>query len=161
MAAEFSVAALLPERQGQHPFGAAIPDMANTLIGTAMAWGASKMSFAIALFLAQATTGQGVTLGDLQVRLFYKETGRLSEDVLSRKTEFVFHNTVIGEGDAEEAADDLLVSAVLSAGKFGRPEDNEKFVESPVVIVARDRTGKVIGRRSYPNVLRACLESHA
>ena len=94
-----------------------------------------------------------MTLGDIEVRLFYKETGRLSEDILAQKREFVFHNTIIGEGDAVEAADDLLVSVVMSSGKFGKLEDNQKGVQSPVELIARDANGKVLGRRVHPSVL--------
>ncbi|MEG3085640.1 hypothetical protein U1707_18520 [Sphingomonas sp. PB2P12] len=105
------------------------------------------------LLTAQAAPPSGVVLGDIEVRLFYKETGRLSEDILSRKRDFVFHNTIIGEGDAVEAADDLLVSVVLSSGKFGKPEDNQKGVQSPVELVARGANGKLLGRRVHPSVL--------
>lgn len=57
-------------------------------------------------------------MGEIQLRLFYKGSGRLSDDILSRKEEFVFHNTIIGEGDAVEAADDVLISVEMSAGKL-------------------------------------------
>ena len=65
----------------------------------------------------------------------------------------MFHNTIIGEGDAVEAADDLLVPVVLSSGKSGKPEDNQKGVQSPVELVARGANGKVLGRRVHPSVL--------
>jgi hypothetical protein len=103
--------------------------------------------------LAQSGPSESVTLGDIEVRLFYKETGRLSENILGRKTEFVFHNAVIGEGDAEEAADDILVSVRMSAGKFGTAEDNHKYVDAPVEIIARDGRGKVLGRRIHQGIL--------
>ncbi|HEX9963625.1 MAG TPA: hypothetical protein VGB04_01425 [Allosphingosinicella sp.] len=41
--------------------------------------------------------------------LFYENTGRLSKDI-SPPVEFTGWNTVIGEGSAEDAADDLLVT---------------------------------------------------
>lgn len=117
------------------------------------AWVVNSLAL-FALLVAQAyDPPQSITLGDIQVRLFYKGTGRLSEDVLSRKQEFVFHNTIIGEGDAEESADDLLISVPMSAGKFGTADDNHKYTDSPVEIVARDVEGKVLGRRMYKGVL--------
>ncbi len=92
-------------------------------------------------------------MGEIEVRLFYKGTGRLSENVLGKKQEFAFHNTIIGEGDAEEYADDLLVSVTMSAGKFGTPEANHKYAGAPVELVASDSTGKVLGRRVHKGVL--------
>lgn len=108
---------------------------------------------ASAAFAQAGGPASSVTMGDVEVRLFYKETGRLSDNVLGRKKDFTFHNTVIGEGDAEESADDVLVSVAMSAGKFGTPEDNHKFVNSPVELVARDRTGRILGRRKHDSVL--------
>ena len=102
---------------------------------------------------AQSDPPDSVSLGEIEVRLFYKETGRLSENILGRDTEFVFHNTIIGEGDAEEAADDILVSVKMSAGKFGTPAENQRYVDAPVEIIARDSRGKVLGRRVHQGVL--------
>lgn len=113
----------------------------------------SLAALIVALLAAQSSPTSTVELGDIEVRLFYKETGRLSEDILGRKKEFTFHNTIIGAGDAEESADDILVTVEMNAGKFGTPEDNHQFIDSPVEIVARDRTGKVLGRRVHQTVL--------
>lgn len=104
------------------------------------------------LTMAQASPPEA-TLGDIEARLFYKETGRLSDDLLSRRKPFGFHNTIIGEGDAEEAADDLLIVVTIDSGKWGKPEENQKFIERPVEIVARGKDGKVLGRRVFPSVL--------
>ncbi len=106
--------------------------------------------FALALFAAAAAH---VELGDIQARLFYSETGRLSDDLLARKKPFALWNTVIGEGDAEENADDLLVSVTLNAGKFGTPEENEQNVDGPLTIKATDEKGKVLGTRTFKNML--------
>lgn len=102
---------------------------------------------------AQTDPSSSVTLGDIEARLYYKETGRLSDNVLSRGKEFLFHNTIIGEGDAEEYADDLLIAVPLSTGKLGDPLASHKFIDSPVEIVARDASGKVLGRRVHKDVL--------
>ena len=103
--------------------------------------------------LAQPADPEGISLGDIEARLFYKETGRLSEDILSRREEFIFHNTIIGEGSAEEAADDLLISVEMSAGKFGSAEQNHRYLETPVTIVARDSRGRILGQRTHGSVL--------
>lgn len=94
-----------------------------------------------------------IELGAIEARLFYKESGRLSDDILARKEPFVFHNTIIGEGDAEEYADDLLISVTMSAGRFGAPEDKHKGSDAQVVLVAHDAKGKVLGRRVHRSVL--------
>lgn len=94
-----------------------------------------------------------IEMSDVQARLFYSETGRFSDDILARKKAFTFWNTIIGAGDAEENADDLLVSVSLSAGKFGTPEDNEQNIDGPLTIKATDARGKVLGSRTFKNML--------
>jgi hypothetical protein len=106
----------------------------------------------LALALAAASTAH-IELSDIQAHLFYSDTGRLSDDILARKKPFVFWNTIIGEGDAEEKADDLLVSVTLSAGKFGTPDENERNLEGMLTIKATDQNGKVLGIRTAKNLL--------
>ena len=101
-----------------------------------------------ALAALAAASVAHIQMGDIQARLFYSETGRLSDDLLARKKPFVFWNTAIGEGDAEEKADDLLVSVTLSAGKFGTPEEKEQNLDGPLTIKATDEKGKVLGMRT-------------
>jgi hypothetical protein len=113
----------------------------------------SSIAGLLVALLAQSDPASTITLGEIEVRLFYKGTGRLSEDLLSRKQEFLFHNAVIGEGDAEEPADDLMISVKMSTASRGKADDNQKFVDSPVEIVARDAKGKVLGRRVHDTVL--------
>jgi hypothetical protein len=103
--------------------------------------------------LATSDAASSVALGDIEARLFYKGTGRLSEDLLSLKKEFWFHNAMIGEGDAEEPADDLMISVKMITATPGTAQDNHKFVDSPVEIVARDIKGKILGRRVHDTVL--------
>ena len=102
-------------------------------------------------FAQAATEKDNVSLGKIQIRLFYKETGRLSEDLFSRQEPFVFFNTIIGEGDAEEAADDLLISIVLDSGKW--EADNQKFLNEPVTLIAKSADGKIIAQRRFASVL--------
>jgi hypothetical protein len=84
-------------------------------------------------------------LGDIRMHLFYKETGRLSRDI-SPPAEFVGWNTIIGEGDAEETADDLLVVVGLHA--LG-----QQNLETPLTIEVRNGAGRVIGRREIVGTL--------
>lgn len=102
-----------------------------------------------------------VVLDRLEVRLFYKETGRLSDDILSKAKPFIAFNTIIGEGDAEESADDVLVIAVLSSGKW--EANNQVFAEIPLEITATNSDGEILGTRRFATVLTSGngLESNA
>jgi hypothetical protein len=104
------------------------------------------MFFALAA-LAAASTAH-IEMSEIQARLFYSDTARLSDDLLARKKPFVFWNTIIGEGDAEENADDMLVSVTLRAD-----EGNEQNIDGPVTIEATDEKGKVLGTRTARNLL--------
>ena len=94
--------------------------------------------------LIVASAAPQIDMGDIQARLFYSETGRLSDDLLARKKPFIFWNTIIGEGDAEENADDILIAVTMSAGKFGAREDNERNIDSPLVLKATNEKGEII-----------------
>ena len=86
------------------------------------------------------------TLGEIRMHLFYQETGRLSPDI-SPPASFAGWNVGIGEGDAEEAANDLLVVVEMRA-------DGEQFVEMPLRVVARGGEGnRILGERRWDSVL--------
>ena len=56
-----------------------------------------------------------VSLGEIKVRLWYEATGRLSGDVST--PEFPLWNSIIGEGGAEEPANDALITVeVIGSG---------------------------------------------
>jgi hypothetical protein len=102
----------------------------------------------LALAALAAASAAHIEMSDIQARLFYSETARLSDDLLARKKPFVFWNTIIGEGDAEENADDLVVSVTLRAD-----EGNEQNIDGPLIIKAMDEKGKVLGTRIARNLL--------
>lgn len=102
------------------------------------------MSAALLLALAiQAapTADPPARLGDIRAHLFYEATGRLSPDV-SPPREFVAWNTVIGGGEAEEPASDLLIVVELRA-------DGEHFENRPLRILARGERGRLLGERRF------------
>lgn len=110
---------------------------------------------AFALFFAIGAGGAGaeeiagiggVRLGEIEAKLFYYQSGRLSDDVLNRDQPFIGWNTIIGAGDAEEAADDLLVLVPIFA-------DGEKSVDGPIELSVRDKKGKLLGRRHFGSML--------
>ena len=103
------------------------------------------ISSLIAIALAGSQPA-AATLGDIRMHLFYQETGRLSPDI-SPPASFTGWNTGIGEGDAEEAANDLVV--VIEVRSNG-----EEFIETPLRVVARGGEGnRVLGERRWETML--------
>ena len=85
------------------------------------------------------------TLANPQVRLWYEETGRLSGNIAPPKTVTLW-NTCIGEGDAQENANDALFTIdVRSCGA--------ENVDTPITLVANGANGKILARRTYTSVL--------
>lgn len=95
--------------------------------------------------LASASPPAPMRLGEPRLHLFYKASARLSEDILHRAEEFAAWNTVIGEGSAEEPADDALVVVPILNGPDG--SGGEGFAEVPLMIRVVDAKGKVLGMR--------------
>lgn len=81
---------------------------------------------------------QAPALADIEMHLWYETTGRLSRD-LTQQPGFVGWNAIIGEGSADEPANDLLVVIrVTSAG--------EANVEGPLTVTVNNATGKLAAR---------------
>jgi hypothetical protein len=84
-------------------------------------------------------------LGPVRLQFWYEETGRLSRPVDPAR--FAVWNSIIGEGDAEEIANDLFVTVeVLTGGE-------EANVDVPLVLEARNGKGRVIATRTVKTVL--------
>src|SRR5688572_28996874 len=100
------------------------------------------MIFLAAVALAQEppATASMVDLERVEARLYYQHSGRLSDNLLGRDKEFVGWNTIIGEGDAEENADDLLVAVRVRAH-----EDEQTIIAGPVTLKVTDFQDKVLG----------------
>lgn len=107
------------------------------------------------LAAAAAAAQPAVTIGDFRMHLFYRHSGLLSEDI-SPPREFTGWNTVIGEGDAEEPAEDLLVVVPTRVAGGG-----ETFVETPLRIVARGRDNRVIANRNVALLSSASGDSYS
>ena len=110
-------------------------------------WKSSAIAVLLSVSGGVAGPMDGPRLGAIQARLFYKETGRLSENVLGRTPEFVGVNALIGEGDAEEYVDDLLVTVTVETRDFSA--DDSRSYPDPLVIQVTDATGKVLAARRF------------
>lgn len=91
------------------------------------------------LAAAAGAAMQPVALGEIRMHLFYQETGRLSRDI-SPPNSFTGANTIIGEGDAEESADDLVVAVELRS-------EGQRTIDEPLHIAVRGEDGAVLAER--------------
>jgi len=89
---------------------------------------------------------EDVGLGKITAQLFYRDSGKLSDDLLARKEPFVGWNTIIGEGDAEGPAEDLLVTVALG-GK------EEAFLDEKLELWVTDEGDGEIARRDFQGIL--------
>ncbi len=98
----------------------------------------------LAALLAAPSPPAGPSVGAIRMQLFYEDSGRLSGNI-APPAEFTGWNTVIGEGSAEESANDLLVlvEARIPPGAA---------MDQQLSVVARAK-GKVLGQRRFDNLL--------
>jgi hypothetical protein len=89
---------------------------------------------------------QAQEVGGIRAHLVYEETGRLSEDLVARP-DFAAWNTIIGGGEAEEAANDVLVLVEVIGTTGG-----EENIAAPLEIVARGENGRVLARRRFTDL---------
>ena len=95
---------------------------------------------------ASAASTRGIEVGALRAHLWYEETGRLSENI-APPVAFSAFNTIIGEGQAAEIANDLFLTAeVLSNGRG-------QNVDVPLVLEVRDSAGRILATRTVDSVL--------
>jgi hypothetical protein len=110
---------------------------------------------ALALLLQAGAPGATATepppprarIESIRVQLYYELSGTLSANI-APPANFTGWNTVIGEGDAKEAAQDVLVSVQL-----GSDGSDGFLTDRPLLITARNGKGKVIGTRSASAIL--------
>ena len=105
----------------------------------AFALTAGLMLGSSAALAQEADDATGLTIGAIEARLWYEETGRLSENVIGG--DFRLWNTIIGEGDAEEPASNMLVTVQIVSA------EGERLVAIPLVLEMIDEDGAVLERR--------------
>lgn len=96
---------------------------------------------------ALATAPDPMRLGDIQLRLIYRQSGELSSDILRRDPPAVAFNLVIGGLDEGGAADDAVVMVPVIG-----PKDSEQFSDVPVSIRVFQRH-KLIASRNFGGTL--------
>ena len=84
------------------------------------------------------------TLSNPQVRLWYEETGKLSGNIAGPNPVTLW-NICIGEGEAEEIANDALFTVDVRPG--------EQNASVPLTLAATGPNGKVIASRTYRSIL--------
>ncbi len=80
-----------------------------------------------------------------QVRLWYEASGRLSADIAPPNA-IVLWNTVIGEGGAEENANDALFTAQVRT-------DGQQITSQTAVLTVASKTGKILAQRAFRGIL--------
>ena len=94
---------------------------------------------------AHAAPPAGTQLENPSVRLWYERSGRLSGNIAPPRR-FALRNVIIGEGDAEEPANDALFTVdLMSRG--------EQSLTMPLTLSAIDSKGKVLARRVFSHLM--------
>lgn len=97
--------------------------------------------------LAQApVSGEGVDLGAVEVRLWYEETGRLSDNI-APPAAFAAWNTIIGSGQAAEIANDVLMTVEVTSGA------RAAYIDTPLVLEVWSRAGERLASRRVSGIL--------
>ena len=99
---------------------------------------AALLLLLVATAPALAAPDDGVRIAAVRAHLFYQHTGVLSEDLIARKPHFNGWNSAIGEGDAKEPAENLLVVATLV-----NPGDEAYLNEKVTLRVTDEMDGEV------------------
>ena len=93
----------------------------------------------------EASDPTGLFIAKIEARLWYEETGRLSDNVLTEG--FTLWNSIIGEGSAEEAASNVLVSVKVTS------QDGERFVTIPLVVELVGEDGETLQSQTADGLL--------
>jgi hypothetical protein len=93
-----------------------------------------------------------VAVEDIRMQLFLERSGKLSDNIVGTKKNF--RNTVIGEGDAGEPAEAILVTLLITGPKNAKSSDKiARDLASVTVTQASKQGPKVLLRRAYGGFL--------
>lgn len=102
---------------------------------------------ALVFAAASGASAAAAKIAKIEAHLFYEYTGRLSANV-APPAEFSFWNTVIGEGSAEEAANDVLITVTVSA-----EPDSYLDADALTITVFNTDDKSVVAERSFTGLL--------
>lgn len=101
---------------------------------------------------AKIPTSGAITIKDLQAQLFLEKSGKFSGNVIGSGKNF--HNTVIGEGDAGEPADAVLITIVFEGTKNTRASDKVASALAQIKISQAGKQGKkILLNKAYGGML--------
>lgn len=99
--------------------------------------------------LAHATSASAqVAVDEVRIQLFLERSGTLSENIVGSKKTYA--NTPLGEGDAGEPADAVVVTLVFSGARNAVSSDKIARDVASITVTQTARTGpKILLRRAY------------
>ena len=93
-----------------------------------------------------------VAVAEIRAQIFLERSGRLSDNLIGANK--ALHNTVIGEGDAGEPAEAVLVTLVFTGAKNAKSSDKIARDLASVTVKQKAKTGeKILLRRAYGGFL--------
>ena len=110
---------------------------------------AFKLGTAALLVAAAAPPQAQPRIVGMEARLFLEGAGALSKNILDANGQFSGWNTIIGEGSAEGAADDILI--IVKVG-VAQPQADASLVRGPLVVSARTPK-KLLAERRFSSIL--------
>ena len=106
----------------------------------------------LALGLCALPAQAQVAIAEIKAQLFLERSGALSDNLVGRS--LALHNTVIGEGDAGEPAEAVLVTLVFTGAKNSKSSDKIARDLAAVTVRQKARTGeKILLKRVYGGFL--------
>lgn len=101
---------------------------------------------------AKIPTSGPITVKDLKAFLYLERSGKLSDNIVGSNKSF--HNTVIGEGDAGEPADAVMISVTFEGTKNTRASDKVASALAQVKVSQDSKQGKkILLNRAYGGML--------
>jgi hypothetical protein len=89
-----------------------------------------------------------VAVDDIKIQLFLERSGTLSENIVGSKKTYA--NTPLGEGDAGEPADAVVVTLIFSGAKNAVSSDKIARDVASITVTQAAKTGpKILLRRAY------------
>ncbi len=110
------------------------------------------LASAVCLMAAAGPAAAQVAIADIRMQLFLERSGTFSDNLVGAKK--ALHNTIIGEGDAGEPADAVLVTLAFTGAKNSRSSDKIARDLAAITVRQKTKTGeKILLKRVYGGFL--------